>query len=141
MNGAVAVDASVLVAILGAEPEAYALAQVVAHHDLVIGAPTLFEVSLWSVKNLATAQPPAMHTLLSRMSTSVVPFDRELEAIAAEAYARFGKGRHRAKLNYGDCMAYAVSRARGLPLLFKGDDFQHTDVKVHPASVLLQDVL
>ena len=48
---------------------------------------------------------------------------------ALEAFRLFGKGRHRADLNYGDCMAYALAKSTGLPLLFKGNDFVHTDVK------------
>ena len=50
--------------------------------------------------------------------------------IACEATVRFGKGRHAARLNYGDCFAYALSRAKGEPLLFKGEDFSRTDVAV-----------
>jgi ribonuclease VapC len=49
--------------------------------------------------------------------------------IAADAYRRFGKGHQRAKLNYGDCFAYALAKCMGLPLLFKGDDFRHTDIR------------
>lgn len=56
--------------------------------------------------------------------------------MARSAFDQFGKGRHRAALNYGDCMTYAIAMAEGLPLLFKGGDFGLTDVRVHPASVL-----
>lgn len=59
----------------------------------------------------------------------VVPFDEPLAGLAFEAYRRFGKGRHPAKLNMGDCAAYALAQARGWPLLFKGDDFAQTDVE------------
>jgi ribonuclease VapC len=57
----------------------------------------------------------------------VVTFTEAL--IAADAYRRFGKGHHRARLNYGDCFAYALAKSLDLPLLFKGDDFRHTDVR------------
>jgi ribonuclease VapC len=64
-------------------------------------------------------------------------FNRELETLAADAYARFGKGRHAAQLNYGDCMTYAVAKHHDVPLLFKGADFGLTDIRIHPASVLI----
>jgi len=72
------------------------------------------------------------------MSADIVPvaFDGALERIAAEAFSMFGKGRHPAKLNFGDCMAYAVAKARDLPLLFKGGDFGLTDVRIHEVSVI-----
>jgi ribonuclease VapC len=59
----------------------------------------------------------------------IVPFDETLSNLAFDAYRRFGKGRHPAKLNMGDCAAYALATSRGWPLLFKGDDFARTDVE------------
>ncbi|WP_371126221.1 type II toxin-antitoxin system VapC family toxin [Bosea sp. (in: a-proteobacteria)] len=59
----------------------------------------------------------------------VVPFDEPLSHLAFEAYRRFGKGRPPAKLNMGDCAAYALAKARGWPLLFKGEDFTQTDIE------------
>jgi ribonuclease VapC len=59
----------------------------------------------------------------------IVPFDEALSHVAFEAYRRFGKGRHPAKLNMGDCAAYALAQSRGWPLLFKGDDFAQTDIE------------
>jgi ribonuclease VapC len=49
--------------------------------------------------------------------------------LAGEAYRRFGKGRHKARLNYGDCFSYALAKSLALPLLYKGDDFRHTDIR------------
>lgn len=63
-----------------------------------------------------------------------MPFDAEQAVIAIEAFRRFGKGRHPAALNFGDCAAYALARATGEPLLFKGDDFSQTDVLVCVAA-------
>ncbi|MEM7192381.1 MAG: type II toxin-antitoxin system VapC family toxin [Pseudomonadota bacterium] len=57
-----------------------------------------------------------------------VPFDAEQSSIARLAFRRFGKGRHLAGLNFGDCAAYALASARGEPLLFKGEDFSKTDI-------------
>ncbi len=59
---------------------------------------------------------------------AVVPVDHTLAQIAADAFARYGKGRHPAGLNFGDCFAYALARSLNAPLLFKGDDFARTDV-------------
>ncbi|WP_414643687.1 type II toxin-antitoxin system VapC family toxin [Bosea sp. (in: a-proteobacteria)] len=66
---------------------------------------------------------------MSRWKIDIVPFDEALAGLAFEAYRRFGKGRHPARLNMGDCAAYALAQARRWPLLFKGDDFALTDVE------------
>jgi ribonuclease VapC len=66
--------------------------------------------------------------LVERSEIQIIPFDRDLAHVAREAFLRFGKGRHPAALNLGDCAAYALAKARNLPLLFKGDDFAKTDV-------------
>lgn len=66
---------------------------------------------------------------LANERIDIVPFDEALSHLAFEAYRRFGKGRHPAKLNMGGCAAYALAKARGWPLLFKGEDFSQTDVE------------
>jgi ribonuclease VapC len=66
--------------------------------------------------------------LLFRAEIEVVPVDLDQAEIARVAWRRFGKGRHATGLNYGDCFAYALAKARGLPLLFQGDDFPRTDI-------------
>jgi ribonuclease VapC len=58
----------------------------------------------------------------------VLDFSQELFIAACEAFDRYGKGRHKAALNFGDCMSYAVAKARAVPLLYKGQDFLHTDI-------------
>ena len=65
---------------------------------------------------------------IGRAGIELVPVDAEHGKLACSAFTRFGKGRHRAGLNYGDCVAYALAISAGEPLLFKGDDFVHTDV-------------
>ena len=67
---------------------------------------------------------------ISRASIELIPVDQEQGQLARSAFSRFGKGRHRAGLNYGDCFAYAVAISLGEPLLCKGDDFIHTDAMV-----------
>jgi len=66
--------------------------------------------------------------LVRDLELMIVPHDRELAGIARDAFLRFGKGRHPAALNCGDCAAYALAKARDLPLLFKGCDFAQTDI-------------
>jgi ribonuclease VapC len=68
--------------------------------------------------------------LLARLRATIVAFDDHQADIARDAFARYGKGRHRAGLNFGDCAAYALSRAEAEPLLFKGTDFGATDVEI-----------
>ena len=78
-----------------------------------------------------------LNEITSDPSVHLIAFDRPLEALAGDAYAKFGKGRHPAKLNYGDCVTYAVAKHHDVPLLFKGADFGHTDVKIHSTSVMI----
>lgn len=66
--------------------------------------------------------------LLEQVGAEFVPFNYELAKRARDAFVRFGRGRHPARLNFGDCASYALAQARGLPLLYKGDDFARTDV-------------
>lgn len=71
----------------------------------------------------------ALRGFLSKRGLTIVPFDAAMFDAAIDAFARFGKGRgHPAKLNFGDCLSYAVARTHMVPLLFKGNDFIHTDL-------------
>jgi ribonuclease VapC len=70
--------------------------------------------------------------LLSASGVALEPVTRAHARAAREAHARFGKGRHPARLNMGDCFAYALATERGEPLLFKGEDFARTDVRAAP---------
>lgn len=130
-----AVDASAIVAILNREAASDQLEEVLIRDGAVIGAPSLLEVHIWVSRRMDAYSTPWLDAWLSEQNTQVIGFDGQLERIAARAFGRFGKGLHPAKLNYGDCMAYAVAVAAELPLLFKGSDFGKTDVAVHPASV------
>jgi ribonuclease VapC len=133
---AFAVDTSVLIAIFKGEVEAEVFTDVLSNGEWSIGWPNVLEANIWSIRNRPSRSPILLSQMLSDSSVSVVPFDGTLEGLAAEAYANFGKGRHAAKLNYGDCMTYAVAMHYDVPLLFKGADFGQTDVKVHQASVI-----
>jgi ribonuclease VapC len=66
--------------------------------------------------------------LIEKLLIEIIAFDEAQAVLAREAYLRFGKGRHPAALNYGDCFSYALAKTLGEPLLYKGNDFSHTDV-------------
>jgi ribonuclease VapC len=132
---AVAVDASALVAILKGDSEAEPFLAVLDASLGVIGWPTVLEVRIWCLRRLGTLDEPWLAGWLAEPTTRVLAFDAELERLAGVAYDRFGKGRHPAALNFGDCMSYAVARLRDLPLLYKGADFARTDLNPHPVSV------
>jgi ribonuclease VapC len=130
-----AVDTSVLVAILKGEEEAIQFETALARSSWIIGWPTVLELQIWMLRNPVIDREGFVSLLQDDPAISFVDFNRDLQALSAQAYERFGKGQHPAKLNYGDCMAYAVAKHHNLPLLFKGADFGHTDLKAHPASV------
>jgi ribonuclease VapC len=131
-----AADSSALIAILNKEPEAKHFLATLDASEALLGWPTVLEVRIWSVRGLNMAAEPWFQDWLEDPGTQIVPFDGELERLATLAYDRFGKGRHRASLNFGDCMAYAVARHHDVLLLFKGSDFGRTDLKVDEASVV-----
>ena len=71
---------------------------------------------------------PVLYEFLREMNVEVIPFTTEHYEVAVDAFERFGKGRHPAALNFGDCLTYAVARLSGLPLLYTGEDFARTDL-------------
>ena len=125
----IVVDSSVVIAILTHESDAEAwLGRVASATSLCISAVNALETRI--VLEMSKRLDPArFDDLLRRWKIDIVPFDEPLSDLAFEAYRRFGKGRHHAKLNMGDCAAYALAQARGWPLLFKGDDFTQTDIE------------
>jgi ribonuclease VapC len=126
----VILDSSAIVAILFEEPEAVALAGAIRQADaMAIAAPTILEAAVVVEGRALPGIADQLDALLGAIGPEVVPFTAEHARIAREGWRRFGKGRHPAGLNLGDCFAYALARSRGEPLLFKGDDFSKTDVK------------
>ena len=124
----IAVDTSAVVAVLLREPEArvFRLAIMDAGRILV-SAVTVVE--LVAVTGRDDALFEAVRSFLNEPHVAIEPVDATQASIAAEAYRRFGKGHHPAGLNLGDVFSYALARQRGLPLLFKGDDFAQTDIR------------
>ncbi|HEU0156876.1 MAG TPA: type II toxin-antitoxin system VapC family toxin [Stellaceae bacterium] len=134
----IVLDSSVLVGIIKGEADAEALLDLLASEECTIGAPTLVETRAWCLVNLAARASGWLEDFIESERGAVVPFTREMADAASAAFARFGRGSgHPAKLNFGDCLAYAASSVLGAPLLFKGGDFGWTDVMVHPASIRL----
>jgi ribonuclease VapC len=134
----IVLDSSVLVGIIKGEADAEALLDLLASEACTIGAPTLVETRAWCSVNLAARASGWLEDFVESDRGTVVPFSRQMADAAAEAFTRFGRGSgHPAKLNFGDCLAYAVSAVLRAPLLFKGGDFGLTDVMAHPASIRL----
>lgn len=125
------VDTSAIAAIVFGESDAERYADALTRHvgAVMIGAPTVVEAELVAHGRLGAPGAELMHAVLERVSASVVTFDAGLARTAVTAWVRFGKGRHPAQLNLGDCYSYAVSKQLDLPLLFKGDDFTQTDLR------------
>jgi ribonuclease VapC len=97
--------------------------------SLAIGAPTLVETGIVLVHQSGDSGHTAVTRFRAGLDVVVIPFGQPHWEAAADAFMRFGKGRHPAALNYGDCMTYATARIARRPLLFIGDDFARTDVE------------
>jgi ribonuclease VapC len=125
----VIVDSSALIAILYAEDDAekYALALASAEQRF-ISAGNCLETGIVIDHQRGAAAGRQFDALLVRANIVVEPVNREQADIARQAYLDFGKGRHPAGLNFGDCFSYALASYLGMPLLFKGDDFTLTDI-------------
>jgi ribonuclease VapC len=127
----VIVDSSALVAILFKEADAAAFASALRDAQVcAVAAPTVVEATIVAEGRAGPGMARELDDLLRALDADVVAFTAEHAALARDAWRRFGKGRHPAGLNLGDCFAYALAKARGEPLLFKGDDFRLTDVEV-----------
>ena len=94
----------------------------------VVGVPTLLETAMVLTARLGQDARPMVFAFLRRLEAEVVPFNEEHLDAAITAFIRFGRGRHPAALNFGDCMSYAVASVAGMPLLFTGEDFSRTDI-------------
>jgi ribonuclease VapC len=126
----IVLDTSAIVAIALNETEASEFSRVIVTSEAMVGTPTLFESHLVLEQQVFKKADGFLTALLARPSIHPVAFNLEMFRIAQSAFDRFGKGRrHPAKLNFGDCMAYAVAKFHDVPLLFKGDDFRQTDVR------------
>ena len=121
------VDSSIIVAILRGEPEAERFGAVVAaNSDPVISAGNYLETSIVIDKDRDAVLSAKLDALLNELEIEIVPVTAAQAKLARQAYRDFGKGSgHPARLNFGDCFAYALAMERGEALLYKGDDFAH----------------
>jgi ribonuclease VapC len=127
----VVIDTSAIIAMLVGEPSADRLvAAVEGDHTRLVSAATVVEASLVLLGRYGEAAEPQLDRLLRGIGAEVVPVGEEQVVIARDAALKFGRGRHAAALNFGDCFSYALSVARGEPLLFVGEDFKQTDVEL-----------
>ncbi len=123
------IDSSALIAILQAEPEAASFDGLIRSSSArLISAATVLELVSVLTRRLQYDARPIVDHLRSNYRLDVIPVDLEQMTAACEAMVRFGRSRHPAALNFGDCFAYALSKTTGEPLLFKGEDFSRTDV-------------
>jgi ribonuclease VapC len=125
------VDSSALLAMLLKEPEGRLIDHAIADSgDCRISSGNYLETSIVAMGRSGPDGLRDLDLLIARFRIGIAPFTESQAYLARQAFARFGKGRHPAQLNFGDCMAYALARETGEELLFKGTDFGLTDVAV-----------
>lgn len=123
------IDTSVLLAILQDEPERRSFNEAIeAASTRVMSVASFVEVSMVVESRYGAEGLRDLDFFITRAKIDLIGVDVEQARVACRAFSRFGKGRHPAGLNYGDCFAYALAIVLGQPLLFKGDDFSQTDV-------------
>jgi ribonuclease VapC len=124
----IAVDTSAIIAVLLGEPEADEFRGMLLTNEPYVIGPILLETVMVLSRRIPTKPDEWLLAFLFSIGAETVPFDQQMTVLAQDAFLAFGKGRHPAKLNFGDCMAYALAKSQGMPLLFKGDDFALTDI-------------
>jgi ribonuclease VapC len=125
----VVLDSSAVVAILLEEAgHQDLLAKMKTAPGVAIGAPTLVETLMVLTARVRGEPILALRELLHAVEAEVIPFSDDHSWVALRAYLRFGKGRHPAALNFGDCLSYAAASIARQPLLFVGADFSRTDI-------------
>ncbi len=129
------VDTSAVIAILQREPERRSFLEAIEGADVRrMSFATLVEVSMVIESRHGQSGLQALDLFLSRAEFEFIAVDRKQAYLARHAFSRFGKGRHRAGLNFGDCFSYALAMFLGEALLCKGGDFPLTDVMIASAS-------
>ncbi len=128
----IVVDSSALIAIAFAEPEKAAFDGIIAGPErCLLSAVNAYETATILRMRWGPGAVALLRKMLENNRIEIIPFDEEQVLAAAEAYGHYGKGIHsKARLNLADCAAYALAKTMDAPLLFKGDDFAHPDVKV-----------
>jgi len=122
-------DSSAVIAVVFREKEHEELEETMSEvESLSIGAPTLFETAMVAIGLYEERGHDLVAHFLEERGVEIIPFEERHWEIAVDAFDRYGKGRHPARLNLGDCMTYASARVADEPLLFIGNDFAKTDI-------------
>ena len=123
------IDSSAILAVVGKEPGYERILHALAiSQQARIGAPTRLETGIVMMARFGPRGKTVLSRFLQENAVTIIAFGEEHAAVALDAYSRFGKGRHPAALNFGDCCAYATASLAGEPLLCVGDDFAKTDL-------------
>jgi len=129
----VIIDTSALVALLDQEPEAARIAHALASSpERTLSAANLVEIGIVMQARRGDDGARDLDLLLAKLKVEIEAVTAGQADIARKAFRRYGRGRHAANLNFGDCFAYALAKDKSAPLLFKGDDFGRTDLMVAP---------
>ncbi|WP_170213613.1 type II toxin-antitoxin system VapC family toxin [Dulcicalothrix desertica] len=125
----IVIDPSAIMAIIYAEPEELIFIQLINEsEDCLLSAPSYVESSIVMGTKHGDQGVENLKLLIEALSIIIVPLSAEQAQLATEPFLKFGKGRHPAKLNMGDCFSYALAKSTNQPLLFKGNDFIYTDI-------------
>jgi len=124
------IDTSAIVALIEAERGADALAAAIMQDERrLVSAVSVLEAAIVLESRRPATGRAALDRLLASFAIEIVAFDADQLAVARDGFRRYGRGRpSKARLNFGDCCAYALAKSRAEPLLFVGDDFVHTDL-------------
>jgi ribonuclease VapC len=129
------IDTSAVLAILQNEPERRTFNEAIETAETrSMSTASFVESSMILESRYGADGVRDLDLFIAKAQITLVPVDVELAHLARQAFRQYGKGRHPAGLNYGDCFSYALSRSLAEPLLFKGDDFTQCDIECHPAS-------
>jgi ribonuclease VapC len=126
----IVVDTSAVIAILFSEPDALHLRRTILGNSAAMPATCLVETQIVVSSARASMPKDDIDQLVRLLRLTIQPITPTIAQSARDAFLRYGKGRHPAALNFGDCFSYAVAKELDAPLLFKGDDFRLTDVRV-----------
>ncbi|MFA6966679.1 type II toxin-antitoxin system VapC family toxin [Bosea sp. (in: a-proteobacteria)] len=136
MIDTVVVDSSAIIAVLRDEPDAAVLKSILDGSSNSLCSLVTFVESFMVMTGQNVGAPPELHQeFLASLGIALAPLSGAQATTAAEAFLRFGKGRHPAKLNLGDCFSYALAKSLNAPLLYKSGDFSQTDIVSATAGV------
>lgn len=128
-------DTSAVIAVLNDEPERATFEQLIASDECAMSSMSYLESSIVMLHRRGAEALTSLDIWIESAAVEIVPLTAAHVRLARSAYARYGKGRHKAGLNFGDCAAYALAVERDDGLLFRGNDFSHTDVLAVSAGV------